>query len=146
MGINFLVMSNQYSESDRNKLIIQSIVLITIGIALFLIPKGINEWIFRVIIGVVFILYPLLNLFTVQYKKEQFKKDLPMYLTGIILVLSFGAIIKIIMIIIGSALIAFAFVLAYLLYKNRNNTTSPNLIFNIVLKYFIRKGSNNKWE
>lgn len=146
MGINFLMISNQYTGKDKNNLIIQSIVLISIGIALIIIPKGINEWIFRVVIGIIFILYPILNLFTVKYKKEQFKKDIPLYIVGLVLIFSFGAIIKIIMILVGSILVTLGLILIYLLIKNKNNKDNPNIIFNLGIKYFIRKGSKGKWE
>lgn len=141
MGINFLIVAKDYPSQDKNSLFIQSIILITIGIALFVIPKGINEWLFRVIIGIIFIIYPLVNLFTVKYKKEQLKKDLPLYIIGLILVFSFSAILKIVMIVIGSLLLTLGFVLIYFLFKNRNNSDSPNVIFNLGLKYFIKKGS-----
>lgn len=145
-AVNFIVISRNYVGKDKNQLLAQSIFLLIVSVALILMPKDTQDWIFRIIIGLIFIIYPLFNLFASDYKKEQFLHDLPKYITGLVLVLSFGAVLKILFILLGVLLIGVGIWLIYELIRNRKNRYSPNVLVNIGIRYFFRKDSTDKWE
>lgn len=142
IAINFIVKSREYIGKDKTILIIQSIILIAASIIIILIPNQIT----RIIIGTLFIVYPFIKLFSVRNKFAQFKADLPLYIIGFVLILSLEAILKIVMIILGSFLILLGMYILVILIKNMNNKNNPNVMANLVLKYFLKKGKIDKWE
>lgn len=142
VAVNFLIKSKEYLGKDKANLIIQSICLIIASIAIIFIPGDV----IRIIIGVIFILYPLIYMFTVNNKFKQFKKDLPKYIIGLLLILSLDKLLKLFMIIIGSLLILFGFYLIIMLIINRNNKDQPNIIVKLAFKLFFKKERINTWE
>lgn len=141
-SINFLRKSRVYLGKDKKILIIQSVGLIIVSLALFIVPSQIM----RIIIGVLFIVYPLVFMFSVNNKFAQFKKDIPKYLIGILLILSLDTILKIVMMVLGSVLIIFGLYLAMLLVINSRNPEKPNVLLKIAMKLFLRKENMDKWE
>lgn len=142
VAISFLIKSRIYLGKDKKMLIVQSICLIIISFALFLVPSQIM----RIIIGVLFIIYPLIFMFTVNNKFARFKKDLPKYFIGILLILSLDSILKILMIIIGAAFILIGLYFGLLLILNCRNPEKPNILLKVGMRLFFRKENMDKWE
>ncbi len=145
-ALNFLIRSKNYSGQDKKNLEFQSIVMIVVSISLLVMPKGVNDWLFRIIIGIIFIILPLFTLYNSSYKKEQFRIDIPKYIIGIVLVFSYKEFLKVILVILGLLTILIGVWLIYQLVKNRKNNTTPNLLIYLGIKYFLKKGKWSRWE
>src|SRR5690606_28994239 len=109
IAINFFIQSQHYLGDDKTKLIVQSIILIIFAVLLFVFP----EYLLRLIIGSILILVPLIELILATDKLAQLKKDIWKYIVGIIFVLSFGIILKIVFVSLGTAILALA---GYIIY------------------------------
>jgi hypothetical protein len=140
IAIGFIINSQNYLGKDKTNIIIQSIVLIILSVLIILFPGHIT----RVIIGVIFLMIPIMELIYAQDKWVQVKKDIWKYVFGIILILSFNAILKIVLVILGSLLILIAGYLGYSLWKHRNDKSIPNVLILIIIEQFTRK--EDKWE
>ena len=142
MAIGFLISAKQYVGNDKTKLIIQSIILIILSVLLMIFPKYIT----RIIIGIIFLLIPIMELIYATDKSAQFKEDIWKYIVGIILVLSFTIVLKFVLIFLGVFLILIAGYLIYLLIKHHNDKNIPNVLVIIFLKQFFRKDDKDTWE
>lgn len=143
IGIGFMVSTQQYVGVDKNKLIVQSVILITLAILLIIFR---NNYILRVIIGTIFILMGIIDFVYSQDKINHLKKDFWKYIIGFILILSFDIILKIVFVFIGVLLFTLAGYLCYLLIKHRNDKEIKNIFMIIFLNRITRKDDDDIWE
>lgn len=140
MAIGFMVSSQQYLGDDKTKLILQSLLLIALSLVLLFFPIYIS----RLIIGIIFLLIPVVELVYANNKLEQVKKDIWKYIVGFILIFSFEVVLKIVFVILGIFFIYVAGYLLYLLIIHKKD--NQNIFVIIILKKFIRKEDNDTWQ
>lgn len=140
IAIRFIITSHHYLGKDKIILIFQSIVLILFSVLLFIVP----DYISRLIIGIILLFIPIVELVFTNNKIEQLKKDIWKYVIGIIFILSFNLVLKIVFVSLGIAIIAFAGYLIYLLILHKKD--NQNIFVILFLKKIIRKDENDIWQ
>lgn len=134
MAIGFLLSVKNYQGRDKSILIVQSILLIIFSVLLFVFPSALM----RAILGGLLIILPLIKLFTVENKFDQFLKDLYKYILGVILLFSFDSILDIVVKAVGVLLLALGILLLIILFKNRHKDV--NILYQIMIKFLLKKG------
>lgn len=123
MAIPGLLVTQYMNEKEKNESVITSIITIIIGALLVFFPSQVIYF----IVGALLIVFPIIRILSSSNKNESLKKELVKIVLGsVVLLCGFGVIFKIILIVIGVALIILS--LLYFIYSiinliklNKNN-------------------------
>lgn len=80
-GISKILMNNYSNESSY---VYDGIVNIVIGVAIMFV----HDLIISVILGVLFVIFPIIRIYKSVDKKERFKQELPLLIIGLVIALS----------------------------------------------------------
>lgn len=140
-AISAIISSGEYLGRDKQRFIIQAIILIIVGVLIFFVPANIM----RIIIGSILILISLVRLFTVENKRAMLKEDAWKIIIGLFLIFSIESVLDIVVGIFGCLIICIGIFLLYVLIKQVNHKDCPNILYELGMKYILKKGKK-KWE
>lgn len=138
----FIATSRQYVGHDKTALIIQAVVLFVIALVILIFQFDI----IRIILGAILLLFVIIQLIIAPNKVTQLKKDAWKYVIAIILILSIDLLIAIMVKVVGALLILLASYLLYILLKNQKNPRQPNILYELMLRYYFKQENKNRWE
>lgn len=121
-------------ESHLAFLFLQGLVVLGLGIAVIVFK---SYWI-RLLIGGIVLLIPIVKTINANDKKMQIIKEIPKVIAGLILVLSFNQVIKILFLVIGIVLFILSIVLLVFTIKSYRQNKHNSLFYSFFVKTIYR--------
>lgn len=133
MAINALPCFLNWMKYEATKQDLKDAIVSTISVLLgfiFIFCQGLARDIFSIIFALWLIILPIIRIVNSENKKEQFKKEIPYFLVGLLLFfVPTGAIFSIVLKIFGAIVILYGIiniVLTIVGHKNDNNDDNSN--------------------